>query len=331
MFSERIKELRQNENISQAKLAKIVGVNPASISFYETNKNAPSEPVKIALAKYFNVSVDYLMGITDNKEKYPDENDLEIQEKDADDKKVILKNKKSNEINDTMLEKLKKNNVSTNEEKTKERVQEIWQNADNKSKRALSAFIGYSFGETAKRIGKSGSITPRIVITMARHLDVNPLYIIGEVDERGNFNDDLLKKFLIKLGYKKLWNEYAKFLKNVKIENDVNDQNEVVEIVETPTETVEMSDEDKDAYIRETLKELDKSDKKHGNLDTPINIISVDESADISSETLDYINTLSEDSIIALLRATLIRANAPNANIKHKQLANQIIYKMLSD
>ena len=62
-FSERLKELRLENNLSQRTLAKQIGVSQAAIARWESNLQAPSIDNAIALAKFFNVSTDYLLGL----------------------------------------------------------------------------------------------------------------------------------------------------------------------------------------------------------------------------------------------------------------------------
>lgn len=67
----RIKNLRVESNMTQAELAKYLGVNPSIISHYETESAIPSKKIMIKLAKLFNCSIDYIWGISD--EKNPEE------------------------------------------------------------------------------------------------------------------------------------------------------------------------------------------------------------------------------------------------------------------
>lgn len=67
-FAERIRTLRSERNMTQDALGKIVGVKRYSVYGYEKGNNFPEIPVLIALADYFNVSTDYLLGRTDNPE-----------------------------------------------------------------------------------------------------------------------------------------------------------------------------------------------------------------------------------------------------------------------
>lgn len=64
----KLKELRKNRNISQLKLAMELNMNQNTISRYETGEREAGYAELIALADYFNVSIDYLLERTDNPE-----------------------------------------------------------------------------------------------------------------------------------------------------------------------------------------------------------------------------------------------------------------------
>lgn len=66
MDGKRLVELRKSARLTQEQLGAVLGLNKHSVSCYERNRNEPSDDVKIKIAKYFNVSVDYLVGITNN-------------------------------------------------------------------------------------------------------------------------------------------------------------------------------------------------------------------------------------------------------------------------
>ena len=63
----RIKQLRKEKGLSQAQLAKEVGISNQIISFYENNKREPKIETWQALADFFKVSVPYLQGIEDKR------------------------------------------------------------------------------------------------------------------------------------------------------------------------------------------------------------------------------------------------------------------------
>ena len=62
----RLKELRKKKGISQLRLATELNTTQNTISRYETGEREPGIDELIMLADYFNVSVDYLIGRTEN-------------------------------------------------------------------------------------------------------------------------------------------------------------------------------------------------------------------------------------------------------------------------
>lgn len=66
LLNERIKKLREEENISQTELAKEIGIAKNTLCQYEKNKANPSLEIILQIADYFNVSVDYLLGRADD-------------------------------------------------------------------------------------------------------------------------------------------------------------------------------------------------------------------------------------------------------------------------
>jgi transcriptional regulator with XRE-family HTH domain len=65
-FHQRLKQLRLKNKLTQGELADILGLKPTAISNYESERNEPSFDKLIALSKYFDVSCDYLLGVTDS-------------------------------------------------------------------------------------------------------------------------------------------------------------------------------------------------------------------------------------------------------------------------
>ena len=62
----RLKELRKKKGISQLRLATDLNTTQNTISRYETGEREPGINELIKIADYFNVSVDYLIGRTEN-------------------------------------------------------------------------------------------------------------------------------------------------------------------------------------------------------------------------------------------------------------------------
>jgi len=65
----RIKDLRTDIDMTQEELAQIINVTRATLSDYEVEKTEPKKDIWIKLAEYFNVSVDYLIGATNNPKR----------------------------------------------------------------------------------------------------------------------------------------------------------------------------------------------------------------------------------------------------------------------
>ena len=64
-FAERLRELRKDRLLSQEALSKETGIGRPCISRWEANQTIINGQQLIVLAKYFNVSTDYLLGLVD--------------------------------------------------------------------------------------------------------------------------------------------------------------------------------------------------------------------------------------------------------------------------
>lgn len=76
MIGERLLDLRKDVDMTQDELAAVLNINKHSISSYERDKSEPPDEIKIAIAKYFGVSVDYLLGITNSPQPYEEHNNF---------------------------------------------------------------------------------------------------------------------------------------------------------------------------------------------------------------------------------------------------------------
>ena len=74
MFSQILKRLRKENGISQAELAKSIGVVQGTIYFWENGTNEPTATYLVRLAQYFQVDIEQLLGI----EHIENNNQLEI-------------------------------------------------------------------------------------------------------------------------------------------------------------------------------------------------------------------------------------------------------------
>lgn len=64
-FQERLKELREEHQYKQEDMAKILSITTSAYGYYEQGRNQPSLETLYAIANKFQVSIDYLLGITD--------------------------------------------------------------------------------------------------------------------------------------------------------------------------------------------------------------------------------------------------------------------------
>ncbi|MPW26148.1 helix-turn-helix domain-containing protein [Alkalibaculum sp. M08DMB] len=81
MFSSRLKELRSQSKYTQEKIAEILKISRVAYTKYESGENMPTPDNLEKLADIFNVSIDYLLGRTNNPHPYHDLNeqvDIEI-------------------------------------------------------------------------------------------------------------------------------------------------------------------------------------------------------------------------------------------------------------
>ena len=65
-FPKRLKDLRLNAGLTQKDLAKAIEVGRTTISEYESGKIVPKQEGLLKLANHFNVSVDYLTGVSND-------------------------------------------------------------------------------------------------------------------------------------------------------------------------------------------------------------------------------------------------------------------------
>ena len=66
----RLRDLREDHDLSQKELAKIIGMSQTGYSKYETGENDVPTAILIKLSRYYGTSIDYILGETDRIEKY---------------------------------------------------------------------------------------------------------------------------------------------------------------------------------------------------------------------------------------------------------------------
>lgn len=68
-LSDRIKELRLSADMTQEEFGKKFGIVKSTVSLYESGKSTPNDELKKQICDYFNISVDYLLGVSDDKHR----------------------------------------------------------------------------------------------------------------------------------------------------------------------------------------------------------------------------------------------------------------------
>lgn len=71
-FAERLKELRKAKDVGQKEVGAVIGLSESSIGKYEAGRQTPDPAAIIKLADYFSVSIDYLLGRTDDNRRIED-------------------------------------------------------------------------------------------------------------------------------------------------------------------------------------------------------------------------------------------------------------------
>lgn len=88
-MANRIRELRKEKNLTQLELAKKLNVSDRSVGFYESGERDPDTGTLCKLAEIFNCSIDYLLGHTDIRNPYSNENKDLLKNLDDDTKKIL--------------------------------------------------------------------------------------------------------------------------------------------------------------------------------------------------------------------------------------------------
>lgn len=66
LFNEKLKEIRIEKNFTQKQVAKHLGISPTCYAGYEQGYRQPDIEMLTKICKFFEVSADYLLGLTEN-------------------------------------------------------------------------------------------------------------------------------------------------------------------------------------------------------------------------------------------------------------------------
>ena len=109
--AERLRYLRESVKLSQVKVAEVVGVKQSSLNRYELNQASPTFETLTRYADYFDVSMDYIFGRTDNPQGKLYEYKPKIEQTDPEMKKFVQmcfdpKSPMSERLKETLLQML---------------------------------------------------------------------------------------------------------------------------------------------------------------------------------------------------------------------------------
>ena len=110
--AERLRHLRESVKLSQVKMSEVVGVKQSSLNRYELNQASPTFETLTRYADYFDVSMDYIFGRTDNPQGKLYEYKPKIEQTDPEMKKFVQmcfdpKSPMSERLKETLLAMLK--------------------------------------------------------------------------------------------------------------------------------------------------------------------------------------------------------------------------------
>ncbi|MDR0861779.1 MAG: hypothetical protein LBN30_03260 [Oscillospiraceae bacterium] len=196
---------------------------------------------------------------------------------------------------------LKQSNISVDAEKSKERVAAIWKEARVAQKQAVRNLADIA-ATTVYRVYNTGSLSIKLALALAQTLNVNPLYLTGASDERGEYTDEAARELLIKHKYEKVLAEYDKSQKRSKRAERSEEQQKVV-----ADKLFEQFEEQVKGTIDEVVAEY---------VETPV-IEAIVESVVVVEQSVVSLpeEDLSEETLDLLIKALRIRAQY-SANAK---------------
>ena len=68
----RLRDLREDKDMTQTAIAKMLGMSQTGYSKYETGENDVPTQILIKLARFYGTSIDFLLGETENPKRYSD-------------------------------------------------------------------------------------------------------------------------------------------------------------------------------------------------------------------------------------------------------------------
>ncbi|MBQ8892586.1 MAG: helix-turn-helix transcriptional regulator [Bacilli bacterium] len=77
MYFKRLKDLREDNDLRQDEVAKLLNITRQLYGLYESGKSTIPIYLLIELAKFYNVSIDYIVGISNQKKSFNQEKNMQ--------------------------------------------------------------------------------------------------------------------------------------------------------------------------------------------------------------------------------------------------------------
>jgi len=216
----------------------------------------------------------------------------------------------------SLIQQLKRTNISKDAEKTKQRFGDFWKAASVADKETIESLTGV-VRPSLQRIYKEGSISAKVVAAASQVLNVDPYYLTGETDEPGESSESILIEYLKNSGYQDL----------LKIYDNEHKARKTRKKREAKTERTPKSETSADNNAVDTGA-INASNKSEQTLDTLVveMIIPELDAVEEELEAAAFFDEFDEDVIMTLIRSIKIRANAGVADaIKQAEELRKIL------
>jgi len=204
----------------------------------------------------------------------------------------------------SLIQQLKRTNISKDAEKTKQRFGELWKAASASDKETIENLTGVA-RSSIQRIYKEGSISAKIVVAASQVMNASPYYLTGVADEPGESTESGLLEFLRKFGYGDLLTAYSNEHKAQKTRKKKEAKTESAPVPEKDALA------DNNAFDIGAVDASDERDQPKPMESLVVEmIIPVSEAASNEMAITTFFDDFSEDDIMLLVRSVKIRANA---------------------
>jgi len=229
-------------------------------------------------------------------------------------------------LSDTVIQKMKRTNISADPEKTKQRVEELWKGAAKDEKTAVEKLAGVE-RSTIARIYKRGSISAKLAVALSQTLNADPAYLAGESEVRGEYTGEALQSFLEKHNYAELLLEQDRLDKSAarkpKATRKPRAARKTEAAQELPKEPEAGAEERLDGEIPESPRQTAVEPE------SKIESAQSDPGTEPAPELVpqDFLDNMTEEDMILLMRSILLRAKAGGRNA---ELAKNLKLLLLS-